>query len=127
MRAFVLLLAMVSTPAMAADQFDLICQGRAKYGASASWQKFENRYRVDLAAKRWCRDNCERVMPLADVNEARITFTSIHDDATIGDVDHFVERASGHLVEIHSSRFSPQTVAAQCEAAPFSGMPEKKF
>ncbi|WP_278983275.1 hypothetical protein [Sphingobium yanoikuyae] len=127
MRAFVLMLALVSTPAMAADQFDLICQGRARYGAPASWQKFENRYRVDLAAKRWCRDNCERVMPLADVSEARITFTSIHNNASIGDVDHFVERSSGRLVEIMASRYSPTTVEAQCEAAPFSGLPDKKF
>ncbi|MAM37488.1 MAG: hypothetical protein CL949_03065, partial [Erythrobacter sp.] len=96
MRAIIIatVIALLPTQAIAADHFDLICRGRVTYGLLDGSQKFATRYRIDLTTKRWCRDDCGRVLPLVSVDEARITFHSIHDDDDVGEVDHFVERAS---------------------------------
>jgi hypothetical protein len=63
-----------ATPAMATDQFDLVCTGRNRSAPLASWRPIEKHYRIDLAKMQWCQDRCQGVDPIAKVEADKITF-----------------------------------------------------
>lgn len=129
MRAFLLGLAVISLPAQAADQFDLICKGRTKMSPVGRWQPYEQRYRVDLAAKTYCTFACKTVESIASVDAARIEFaTSSEDEPGNVSVIHYVDRADGKWVYFISGGSGMfQSAEGVCEPAPFTGLPATKF
>lgn len=120
MRALVLALTLVATPAAAADQFDLVCTGDDE-----PWH-----YRVDLAKGEWCAGKCETVFRLASVTSGTIVLRSEKPEFRGGDaVENSINRASGEWYYYRSLPkigFS-KTVKGKCELAPFTPMPSRKF
>lgn len=119
MRSLILSLALISTPAMAAEQFDLICTAK----------KETVRYRIDLAAGEWCADSCRSVLKIASVTEGTITLLSRERQAP-SDVQVLkkIERSTGEWTDISvGGGYDPVFIKGRCEAAPFSGFPAKKF
>lgn len=121
MRAFVLALCLVATPAAAADQFDLVCTA----------PDTSERYRIDLPRGEWCFGKCERVMKLAEVTSGMITlidekptqpsnvtaYNRINRATGAWEWYNYSPRLSSHIMDIKG----------HCEAAPFTGLPKPKF
>lgn len=118
MRWMIAAVALAPTPAMAADQFDLICM----------FGKTEVRYRVDLDRGEACKDGCERVWKIGAVTsgEIRLMDTPLHYpdelpqtitvNRVTGALDHWIGAGAGALNE-----------TAACSPAPFTGFPTPKF
>lgn len=123
MRALVLALALVTTPAVAAEQqFDLICKAK----------KETVRYRVDLLAGEYCSGSCELVQKIASVTSGTLTLQDEKPQFRDGDrIWNMVNRSNG---EWYFSRSMPaigvfDTTEGRCEPANFSGIAPatKKF
>jgi hypothetical protein len=124
-----ILAGLVATPAMAADQFDLVCKGRQKTSISGAWKPYEQRYRVDVAAKTYCRYDCKAVESVKSVDAARIEFEA-SDRSEPGNVAliHYVDRSDGKWVYLFSGGSSSfESVEGVCEPAPFTGLPATRF
>lgn len=119
MRAAVIALALSLMPgqATAADQFDLLC-------VSTKGEKLH--YRVDLAAREWCWEECKfGTWRIADVTSSRIVFK---DEATARSiVSNVVDRASGTFSRYNRDLSGTSASSGKCEPAPFSGFPKAKF
>ncbi|MBO9576116.1 MAG: hypothetical protein J7494_10295 [Sphingobium sp.] len=73
MRHLVLpLLMLASTPALAADQFDLACQGYKWTKLGGSGEAYNFRVRVDLAAKKWCDGECKAAQSIVSVADDKL-------------------------------------------------------
>lgn len=105
----------LATPAMAADQFDLVCNG-----GDVSFH-----YRVDLAKGEWCFGSCETVFKIPEVTSGTLTLMDKEPSGPRGDtIKNRINRATG---EWYFYRSQPsigfyKTVEGKCELAPFSGM-----
>lgn len=120
MRALVLALGLVAVPALAADQFDLLCTG-GRGGRETM------HYRLDLARGEYCFGKCESIAKIAGVTSGMIT---LYDDQPkfSGDTRSYntINRITG---EWRWYNFSPRlSVAAMditgsCELDDFSGFP----
>ena len=120
---------LAAAPAMAEDQFDLVCKGRQRISAIGRWSVYENRYRIDLAAKSFCYFSCKGTEAIAHVEAGRIDFQK-SDKNEPGNVTliHYVDRSDGKLVYLFSGGSGTfQEVEARCEVAAFSGFPQPKF
>jgi hypothetical protein len=122
MRAALFLgLVAMSTSAMAADQFDLVCTAK----------KTMVRYRVDLTRGEWCFDQCKLVQKLAEVTAGEIVLIrdkplSPRDSET----ENRISRSDGSWYWYnYSPRTSvvPNVTKGVCEPAAFSGFPTNKF
>jgi len=119
MRALALALCLVSTPAIAADQFDLICTAK----------KESVRYRIDLAAGEYCAGNCEIVQKIAGVTSGTLTLQDkqrqFPDDDRIWNT---INRATGEWYRSESipSISLYETTEGRCEPATFSGIAPAK-
>jgi hypothetical protein len=124
MRALVLALTMIATPAAAADQFDLVCEG--KVGALS----FSARYRVNLATREWCEDSCERTRGISAVTARTIV---LYNKLKASDLDSeariSINRETGEWSDYYSSPDQGWDEIGKCEVAPFSGFPvvKRKF
>jgi hypothetical protein len=115
---------LVASPAMAADQFDLVCKGREKASAIARWRPVEVRYRLDLSRKVYCRFDCTGLESIHSVDDARIDFAPPADAARGTTAVHYIERSDGRWTDFISGLGTREGV---CEPAPFSGFPTPKF
>src|SRR5688572_14211593 len=79
MRFILLLVALTSTPALAAEQYDLACQGTKISKKGGPSEAYAFRVRIDLTGKKWCQDSCERV---ADIYEIGADKVVLADDVT---------------------------------------------
>lgn len=68
-------LLLVGSPAFAADQFDIACDGFkwTKQGATGDPYKF--RAHIDLAAKKWCEGDCKTVLSIDSFTAREIILT----------------------------------------------------
>jgi hypothetical protein len=111
---------MITMPAMAADQFDLVCTSA----------RSEARYRLDLERAEWCEGSCDRVLPIKSVTAGLITF---YDDQP--SPPHFerkyktVNRISGEWRWYFGDRSitAAMDVRGVCRPSDFSGFPKTKF
>jgi hypothetical protein len=119
MRAIVLAMALVSTPTLAAEQFDLVCTSK----------KDTVRYRVDLAKGEWCVGPCETVLKIASVTSGTITLVDREPQFASDDRDlNQIDRATGAWTDIsYGGRTSPWERKGACKVAEYSGMPAPKF
>lgn len=127
MRAVFLALALVSVPAAAAEQFDLICKGTYRQAVNGKWRPMEVRLRIDLPSSEWCRDKCSDVRKIAEITSGKITLAqSDRADSRLYSLQ-TVDRATGefHFYLNGSGTFWEEQ--ANCAPAPFSGFPARKF
>lgn len=129
MRLFpIMILAACATPAAAADQFDLLCKGQQRFAVNGATQPVEARYRVDTAARRWCRDQCFSVEALIGATPEKLVFKSRPKTPPSEEVtDESFERATGKWVDLYVGPYPPGEYAStegRCEVAPFSGFPK---
>jgi len=114
---------LTAAPAVAADQFDLVCKGG----------KETVRYRVDLKAGEWCFGACGRVMKIAEVTEGTITL--FDDEPSAVDRTRSYDRIDRRTGAWEWYNYSPalsiraMNITGTCEPAPFSGfgLPTRKF
>jgi hypothetical protein len=122
MRALILVVAMLAVPEAAAehDRFDLVCTAK----------KSVVRYRIDLAAKRYCAGDCTVVRPIVEVSAAEIVLER-HMPAFRSDITQreIINRATGSWTYYFDMPAAglPVTQDGICEKAAYSGLPESKF
>jgi hypothetical protein len=73
MRWVVSLLLLAGSPAIAADQFDLSCQGWKWAQRGGAAQEYDFRVRIDLAAQKWCDGDCKAAQPIQSVAGDKLT------------------------------------------------------
>jgi hypothetical protein len=126
-----------AAPALAAEQFDLLCAGQVRKDVPGRWAPYTKTYRIDLAAGRWCLGNCSVVSPIFAVTASKIVLQEPTDSSKSADgsaLTHEIDRTSGAVTN-YSYRpplFAGGSVwwweeRGVCEARPFSGMPAAKF
>lgn len=119
MRSLLAVGLLISTPAMAADQFDLVC----------TTKEGQTRYRVDLARNEACEGLCDRVWTMGPPSSGELKLI-YKTPKSLRDLD---ERATVNRVtgDYQYSNTIPglgtQSESGHCEAAPFSGFPATKF
>lgn len=126
---FVLLMAWPAYAGTTTDKFDLVCKGEFTSDLGAS-KPSERRYRIDLEAKRYCPSAaCTQASDIAAVTPDQITFESSKDGlgGAIENVEHYVSRTTGRLVDTERMRLSRYSFMADCTVAPFTGLPSPKF
>ena len=111
-------LGLLATPAMAADEFDLICSGSMA----------TVRYRVDLTKGEACSGACERTWKMGAATSSELYVIDRRPEYR-GDLEEqmVVNRATGKWAYFMSMNGKPDSGAGQCELAPFSGFPTAKF
>lgn len=117
MKAVILFLGLLCSPAVAADQFDLVCM----------FGKTEVRYRVDLERGEACQGACDRVWKMGAITSGEIVLLdTMADYQTEVAQKIVVNRTSGNL-QHWIGRFRPFTESATCRSGDFSGFPVAKF
>ena len=116
--------------AAAAQAFNLNCTGTFNQTFSPI-EQFSYTYRVDLAKKKWCSEECFRSFDFFEITPSQLTFekVTIHvdvDERTF--VVASVDRVTGEFRALFITRrkgWKPisGTWKGQCERAPFTGLP----
>lgn len=113
-------LMMAAAPAVAADQFDLLCTAK----------KANVRYRVDLNRGEWCSDECRSTYKIDAVTSADLTLEN-KPPKFRGDGVSLVRinRSTAEWQEIRTFSFGTTTVnnKGTCKPSEFSGFPKAKF
>lgn len=118
-------LALASSPASAAEQFDLHCEGTAQVGRKPA-ERWSERYRIDLASGRWCFGSCPKVNGIARFDAGEIVLTDRDDRPSGRWVEKLtISRSTGRLKQ--SILRLEYEVDAECEPAPFTDIPDTKF
>ena len=121
----------MATPAFAANQFDLVCKGTEQLKTGAPTTKWEERFRMDLDAKRWCRGACKSAAPISSVTADDILLSDSR--ATIGgpaDTEAAFSRTNGTIREYIMMGWSGSTASlaeGKCTRDLFSGLPGQRF
>ncbi|HEX7856088.1 MAG TPA: hypothetical protein VF503_20600 [Sphingobium sp.] len=131
MRALILAVGLIAAPAVAADQFDLVCHGEVKHSPDGKWRPIDFRYRIDLVSRRWCDSECNGASDIAEVSDLQITLAA-NDQKYPGRIyeSSWIDRLNGDLHYIYSGGLgSFEERRGKCEVAPFSGFPavQRKF
>jgi len=117
-----------SAPAFAADQFNLACQGTRITASGGPAEPYSFAARVDLAAKKWCMDKCEKAEPIKDVTPDKIVFA---DDGTYNtrmevSVETTLDRKANafrHFMMQVRPDEAYLKIEAKCTEAPFTALP----
>lgn len=129
--AATMMLGLASPALAAANQFDIVCKGtqQKKTGEPASaWQE---RFRIDLDAKRWCRGACKTAAQIGSVSDDVIVLTDSR--ATVGgpaEVETTFSRTSGKIREYVYMGWSgniAMLAEGTCTRDLYSGLPGQKF
>jgi hypothetical protein len=120
MKAILMAAALLSTPALAADQFDLICTGQAKDTMTSRETPIARHYHLDLTTGQYCYNECT-VRQLNEVNSSQIVFEETQAQFPR---DHnasldYVSRTTGRW-EFFTSYWNG---SGRCEVAPFTSFP----
>lgn len=118
MRSFIIVLGLLATPAVAADQFDLQCQSQVS----------NVRYRVDIARNEACSNKCESVWRMGESTSGELKLID-RAPAYRGDLEErsTVSRVTGDWHYVVSLDGKTDTFKGHCEPAPFSEFPAAKF
>ena len=79
MRLLLPLILLAGSPAFAADQFDIACEGTKWIKRNGTGEPIKIRAHIDLVSKKWCEGDCTAVKTIAAVNDREIILT---DDIT---------------------------------------------
>ena len=128
-------IALASTPTLAADRtdgrsFDLQCKGiqhRWTGGVPDAWS---DRFRIDLASRRWCRGECLTAAPIAEAGPDRLRMTDSRGSAPPAGAEMTISRVDGSVLE--RVKLGPDSAWATlvegfCQKDRFSGFGKPKF
>ena len=128
MRLLIFVLLLSSAPAVAAEQYDLACQGSRITQRDGTAAAYTTRVRIDLTARKWCQDDCKQVSDITEIGDDKIVLV---DDLTYNTRTDFsnnitIDRKTGALRQL-SSQDRPTTlylkVEASCTEQPFTPFP----
>jgi hypothetical protein len=130
MKTALLILAAAAASAPS-QQFDLICTGTPGNDGALVYAGADLRLRVDLAAGKWCEDDCRVINPIVEQQPAMLWLEKASEIEQRREQVHVraVNRETGQYLRIQESRFGQISERGQCQRAPFSGFPkiETKF
>jgi hypothetical protein len=111
----------IPVAARAADQFDLVCRGQLVDEGGAS--NAEQRYRIDLASRRWCDHRCAETRPIVSVTKDKIVLRSGGTRGTLGSVnsEEYIDRKNNRVYDFEAGPHFGSTFKGVCVVAPFSG------
>jgi len=112
---------LAATPAVAADQFDLVCTAK----------KSGTRYRIDLTRGEWCEGDGTVVKKVAEATTGML-FLARHEPSGVRDktVRLWVNRNTGEWADYSYDPAFDTTGSLKkgfCQPASFSGFPSPKF
>ncbi len=118
----------VGSPAFAADQFNLVCQGNKWVKRGGEPAPTTVRLRVDVAAKKWCQDECKTVSNMVAVEGDKLIFT---DDSVVNTRMELIRHISfDRKTEFFIHNFSQVRpdeeilyISAVCDTEPFTPFP----
>lgn len=122
-----MLLSATASSAAAAEQFNLQC---TKVVRGSSGPETNTRtYRIDLDAKLWCMDECDRARSIKAVTPDQITINETDPAERRYRASHYIYRGTGKYVQTYDNRSLGSFIVTegQCEPAPFTGLPATKF
>ena len=105
---------------------NLLCVGQVNpQGAFGQAKPFEETYRIDYAAKKWCVGDCKYVLPIVDMSDENILLSK----TSLGGLSMIVlvSRVKGTLDIMSSKKWEDGTttnssVSASCTPQPFTGV-----
>ncbi|MCZ8195878.1 MAG: hypothetical protein O9253_02285 [Aquidulcibacter sp.] len=126
-----MLLVFVSSPSFA-QSFDLVCQGTRQTEVNGPESPHNYGFRIDLSAKRWCWDHCERTFSMHEIAPERLVLLS--EQKQSGSNRTFMSNEINRLTGEHEM-VSISTglggsyfrIVGRCERRPFSGFPKPNF
>lgn len=139
-RALTILAAISAAPAVAAapvPQFNLTCSGTlsTKSIAGDEAEPYSFSYRIDLARKKWCNEECKTLFDIHSIQPALLTlqYKNVDGISERSLLSNTINRETGeHKLTITSAtpgdRFSTLILdwVGSCERAPFTGFPPVK-
>lgn len=132
MRAIATIAMLIATPATAADQFDLECNGTIQEEINGPVKPHKFGFRINLVTRTWCWDHCERTFPIQEVMPERIVLRDERKNSAreellaIVEIDRRTGKFSGQWIEIRPFPLYRKTLG-DCVVKPFSGFPQTKF
>lgn len=111
MRLLLPLVLLVGSPAFAADQFDIACEGSKWVKRGGIPEPYKVRAHIDIAAKKWCEGDCQAVLPIASVTEREIILT---DDVVFNaKVDSMREVSFDREVKMYKNHYTQNKPVAE--------------
>jgi len=116
--------------AIADTNFDLQCDGEKKtinlQLVKTYTEPFSQRFRIDLASKRWCAEQCSLVSAIDDVRDDAIILEKANTQPAPGQLFtvHQVSRVTGEYTLYVKDRTGSVAVKAACRKLEFSGFPK---
>lgn len=117
----------------AAAAFNLVCSGTSFVGEGLAALKKENQtpynqiFRIDLAAGRWCLGSCETTDSIYNINSTKIMLKYEHDDKLGSESFILLNREDGTILDRTKLEAFMIMNTGKCDPAPFSGFPARKF
>lgn len=123
----------VAAPAFAAsaNQFDLVCKGTEQKRTGVPATAWNERFRIDLDAKRWCRGTCKAPAEISSVTADDIVISNSR--ASIGgpqDVELHLSRTTGKVSEAIMMGWSGSGASlaeGACRREYFTDFPSQRF
>ncbi len=115
-----------------AQQFDLICVGTTESGGGSrtvTTEPLRHHFRIDLSKGIWCMGECTGYAALARVTDTELWLENGVRGPT--SIYRLVGRINGIYHSFSETRlnggYAYSYATAQCEAAPFTPMPTRRF
>ena len=127
-RVIVPFLLLAASPAVAADQFDLACQGWKWTTRGGAAQEYDFRVRVDLAAKTWCDVDCKAGQPIQSIAEDKLVLLdegTLNSRMEVAREATFDRKANEYHYRLLQTRPTDDYLEYQgkCTTAPFTAIP----
>lgn len=128
--AMIVCVMLLASPALASDQFDLLCEGTVQSRVNGPQEPITQRFSFDLASNRFCKtttfrgevfnERCENVLNIAEVTSDRITLLK-----DVPGTIYYIDRQSGDLTHIMRSAYKSEH--GHCELADYRPLPSARF
>ena len=82
-------------------------------------------YRVDLEARRWCRDQCRETRPIYEITDGQLVL----EQTDRGNISRLVmvNRETGRLIDYIAYEGRRVEARGTCQRSEFTGFPERRF
>ena len=104
--------------------FNLVCSGTQTEGppeGPRTGRAFEQTYRVDLTARRWCSGECDESVDIERITDRELVLSRSKNEHTK------LNRESGNLEVVRLTGDHAVMRFGQCKRRPFTGLPKRKF
>lgn len=109
--------------------FDLICVGTSNVGNEKSLSSINSplylQFRIDTAARKWCEGDCKQTYGFVGMSDTIFILESMKEGRN--SVHRSISRETGKYFSASLIGSGRRAESAQCETAPYSGMPTPKF